>query len=509
MNQSLKALVIILAMLLPALLVNLGERPIYKIQEVRVAETAREMLESRDWLVPRYNGDIRLQKPPLPYWLTAASFSIAGVNEFAARLPSVLFGILSALVLWRWVGCSADSRTAINAAVIFVVSYIGLRYFRSAEADALLLFFISLSCMVGYDLIRKTSGRQAQFLFGLLLGLGFLSKGPAALAIPLISLSAFSLIARKMIGLNTSLKHLFSLSGVAALLVSAFGWYLWILWQLPEIGQAFFSRQIDDTFVSGTHARSLWWYLVKWPEFYAPWGILLIPAGWLYYKQRHLLSPMLIFAWTWLVVVLVLLTLTVNKQMQYALLFAPPMAIITAHYLACANGKLRLLNRALFVLFCIAILVGILVMAKRVGGASGLWLWLLIPAIPLLIYRLWPHDSGSRPVLLVAGLTSMAYLYGEMHLAKEPHKTAAQLLMIRASQHNPLYQLRTSLNDGALSFYGGRVIMPLAIEDIQKTLSDHSPIWLISEKSLDLPTVQSVIETEFDNLRLYRIERSP
>ncbi len=63
----------------------------------------REMLESGDWAVPRYNGELRLQKPLLPYWLTATSYRLAGVSEAATRLPSVLFGLLSALLLWAWV----------------------------------------------------------------------------------------------------------------------------------------------------------------------------------------------------------------------------------------------------------------------------------------------------------------------------------------------------------------------------------------------------------------------
>ena len=94
MKTSYSSLLVMLALLLPALLIGLGERPLYKIQEVRIAETAREMVVSGDWLVPRYNGELRLQKPPLPYWLTAASYRLFGVNETATRLPAVLFGLL-------------------------------------------------------------------------------------------------------------------------------------------------------------------------------------------------------------------------------------------------------------------------------------------------------------------------------------------------------------------------------------------------------------------------------
>src|SRR4051812_3587053 len=80
MPLQVKTMLVLLLLLLPALLYTLDSRPVYKIQEVRIAETAREMQASGDWLVPHYNGELRLQKPPLPYWLTGLSYKIFGVN---------------------------------------------------------------------------------------------------------------------------------------------------------------------------------------------------------------------------------------------------------------------------------------------------------------------------------------------------------------------------------------------------------------------------------------------
>ena len=66
-----------------------GAAGIRRSQEARVAEVAREMLVSGDWLVPELNARVRLQKPPIPYWAVAASYrALDRVNERAARLPS-------------------------------------------------------------------------------------------------------------------------------------------------------------------------------------------------------------------------------------------------------------------------------------------------------------------------------------------------------------------------------------------------------------------------------------
>jgi len=64
---------------LPLLMAGLGTPVARRTQEARVLETAREMLDSthwRQWMIPRLNGVLRMEKPPLAYWLTAAGFGL-------------------------------------------------------------------------------------------------------------------------------------------------------------------------------------------------------------------------------------------------------------------------------------------------------------------------------------------------------------------------------------------------------------------------------------------------
>lgn len=507
MKPSIKMFVLLLALFLPALLLGLGERPVYKIQEVRIAETAREMLESGDWAVPRYNGELRLQKPPLPYWLTAATYRVAGVNEVATRLPAVLFGLLSALLVWHWVKRESGLKAAANCAMLLVASYLCLRYFRSGEADAVLLFFVSAACMQGYDILQGRHDARRRLLFGLALGLGFLTKGFAALAIPLVALLAMAVMETRAGRARPSVRHFFSPAGMAALLVAAFGWYVWIIWQFPDIAQHFFGRQVDETFVTGNHAKPAWWYLAHWFEFFAPWGVLSIPASWMAWKQRHDTMPSLVrFAWVWLAVTFVLLTATVNKQMQYALLFAPPLAIILGHYLAQAEGGFARLNRILFGIFLVAAVAGIVFALRKTADIFMTLIWLALPAVPLVLKRVMRDAATSTPVLLVAGITAMAYLYSEAYLSKDPRKVAAQAVMAEAAKHSPLYQ---NGKDGALSFYAGRVVPPVDATDMTRLLQYRAEIWLVGEDVPALPGVASQITMEIDDLKLYRLRRSP
>lgn len=513
MKPTLKSLLVLSTLLLPVFLFGLGERPVSKIQEVRVAETAREMLASGDWLVPRYNGELRLQKPPLPYWLTAVSYRIAGLSEFSARLPAAIFGLLSVLLIWNWLYREFGLKAAANGALVLATCYLDMRYFRSGEADAVLVFFISAACMFGYDILHGRHNTQRRLLFGLMLGLGFLSKGPAALAIPSLTLLLVSAIEKRAGRLQPSVRHFFSLSSLCVFLLAAFGWYVWIVWQLPDSVQLFFTKQLDETFISGTHPKPLWWYLAHWFEFFAPWGMLLIPAGWMAIGQRKSTAaplPSLIrFAWVWLFVVFVLLTMTINKQMQYALLFAPPLAILLGHYLTQAQGGFAKANRILFATFCLVSVAGILLALRKSSSIPTSLLWLSLPVAPLLMQRLLRETFLSTPVLLVAGMTATAFLYSEAYFSKEPDKIAAQTVMLEAAKHQPLYQIRTSLNDGALSFYAGRVVPPADATEIALLLQRKNEIWLVGEDIPAMPDVESQVTMEVHGLKLYRLRSKP
>jgi len=78
---------------------RLGTSGLWDPWEPKYAQTAREMGERGDWIIPYYREDQRLNKAPLTYWLIATSHAVLGVNETAARLPSALLAILGAAAL--------------------------------------------------------------------------------------------------------------------------------------------------------------------------------------------------------------------------------------------------------------------------------------------------------------------------------------------------------------------------------------------------------------------------
>lgn len=485
-------------------LLGSAERPVDKIQEARIVETAREMLVEQNWVVPHYNGELRLQKPPLTYWTTALSYHVLGVSEVSSRVPSMLFALAAAAVLATWLKRTLQWTVAVNAVLVMATSFIGLRYFRSAEADATLLFFILCTCVAGYQWLTTRRNHYA-YCFMLGLGLGFLTKGPAAIAIPLLSVLGYALVHRQWGGF----KSLFKPWGLVLFFFTAFAWYGWIYFTLPDAASLFFSKQVDETFVSGTHRQPLYWYLAHAIDFFAPWSLLLIPAGlWCY--QRPMPAPIR-FAWIWLCVVFVLLTGTVNKQTQYALLLLPPMAIVIGYYLSEASGRFYTLNRVLFMLLALSVLIVFVVGLKKSHAADVglLWVlgWLLLLLGPWGLVRLGRVDVAQRHMVLAASFALFNYLYAEQYIAKDAEKSDIKALVgYAASQTIPrdqLFQFRPE--NGAISFYSERVIPPLSDKQLHQQLQQSPEIWLFSKDKPEVKGVQWLSQKTIGRWTLWKV----
>src|SRR4029450_7263548 len=76
--------------------------PLIDRDEPPFAEASREMIERGNYIVPYFNNQLRLDKPPLTYWAQVASYHIFGENDFAARFPSAIAAAINAVVIVVW-----------------------------------------------------------------------------------------------------------------------------------------------------------------------------------------------------------------------------------------------------------------------------------------------------------------------------------------------------------------------------------------------------------------------
>lgn len=170
---------------------TLGAYPLIDPSESRYAEIARKMLETGDWLTPQFAYGVPFWgKPPLSFWLTALSMQAFGVNEFAARLPSLLLIGATCGVVWRMAARAAGRDTALLATTVFATMGLVFISAGTVVTDIALLLGTTLAMAGFWGATAGADDRQregnAAFFAGLAVGL--LAKGPVAVVLTFLPL---------------------------------------------------------------------------------------------------------------------------------------------------------------------------------------------------------------------------------------------------------------------------------------------------------------------------------
>ena len=308
---------------------GLGRQAITDSDEAFYAEAAREMVESGDWLTPHFNYEDRWQKPVLYYWLSAALYRVTGPTEWAARFWSALSGIglvLITLAAARRIAGRDD--TAWLAGAIVATCY---GYFTMAR---LALPDLPLACCITIGIWASLERRW--IWAGAAAGLGFLLKGPIALAVPAVVLLPIWWRER-------ALRPRWRDVAIAAAIFAVIG-LPWYLAMTLEHGTAYlesfflsdnFERFATDRF---NEPRPVWFYLPIVVGGLVPWAMFLLVLPWnaireVARRQRRLSDE----EWRlliWAMAPLVLFTASVGKQPRYILPVLPPLAILLAGAIA-------------------------------------------------------------------------------------------------------------------------------------------------------------------------------
>lgn len=184
------AVLTILAVLL--LFVGLGSIGLTDRDEGRNAEAGREMLETGDWITPTFNYEPRFYKPALVYWLMSGSYYLFGVDEFAARFPSALFGIALILLQYLFLARWRDPQTGLFGALMLLLNIEMIGLSRMALTDSVLVFFTT-AAQLGFWAGLYGEGRSRHWLWCFYAGMGLatLTKGPVGFIVPLLTVSLY------------------------------------------------------------------------------------------------------------------------------------------------------------------------------------------------------------------------------------------------------------------------------------------------------------------------------
>ena len=237
----------LLALVVTVLVVRiatLGAYPLLDPTESRYAEIARKMLETGNWLVPQVDYGVPFWgKPPLSTWLSAALMAIFGVNEFAARLPSLLLLMGCGALVHRLAALHAGADFALWVLAAFATTGLVFISAGAVMTDPALVLATTLSMAGFWTAIHGPEPRRsiASIAFFVGLAVGLLAKGPVALVLTLFPIGAWTLWTRQWGPVWTRVPWIFG-TGLVALLVVP--WY----WAAERASPGFL-----DYFIIGEH----------------------------------------------------------------------------------------------------------------------------------------------------------------------------------------------------------------------------------------------------------------
>ena len=186
-NLLLQSAIAIIAALL--FIPFLGGVHLFDWDEINFAECAREMIVNHNYLNVQIDFKPFWEKPPLFIWMQVLSMKAFGINEFAARFPNAVCGIITLLVIFNIGKKLFDERFGLWWVVVYAGSILPHFYFRSGIIDPWfnLLIFIAIWFFVQLNTNTGVISPGKRFLYaalwGSFTGLAILTKGPTALLI--------------------------------------------------------------------------------------------------------------------------------------------------------------------------------------------------------------------------------------------------------------------------------------------------------------------------------------
>lgn len=387
-------------------LVGLGRGPVSDADEAFYAESAREMVESGDFITPYYNYEPRFQKPILFYWLAAATYLVTGPGEAPARLWAALAGIGLVLITTACARRWFDDGVALLSGAIVATSYGYYALARMALPDLPLTCLITLAIWAGWMVTLERDRHRDRWVLvsALAMALAFLTKGPIGLLIPALVVAPVVMIERRT--LNLTLRD--CLVGAAVFAAIALPWYLvmWVRHGTPYL-EGFFLGDNLERFATDrfNDPRPWWFYLPVLLGGLLPWTPLaLVWAGpvWRFVTRRRDIETVDLRLILWALLPLLLYSVSVGKQPRYVLPVLPPVAILLASSVLERTRDWRSLDGArVRVRRSPTVALG----ALGAGGLLVVLAGLLWRASPLLINV---HEVYTVAASLVIGLAGTA-----------------------------------------------------------------------------------------------------
>lgn len=461
---------------------NLGVPQLWDEDEPRNAACAHEMLARGDWVVPTFNHELRTQKPVLLYWLIMAAYSVFGVNEFAARLPSAVLAVGTTLVTFHLGRLLFNSRVAILAGLMMATCLMFGVAGRAATPDSCLIFFTTLSMLAFVWAVSRRHGAFGQqsprppgytdFLpgrwidFVLLyaaMAVAELAKGPIGMALPLATIGLFLLLVHRAprhasesrISRVPGLMHRFAATAwsmrpfTMLLVVGAIAAPWYVLVDLQTGGawtRGFFGYENLTRFQTAMegHSGPVFYYILAILAGFFPWSIVLPASIWfclgdaLRRSGRHP-GHLLLVCWAGLWIGL--FSMAGTKLPSYVLPAYPALALMSAAFVdrwlanpGCVPHWLMHSAWASLIAVGIGLAVGLpLAAARYLPGDEMIGAVGLIPFVGGLVAVVFHHRRRSKPAVIAVATTAVVLsvaVFGGLAVRVGRHQNSASLVSI-------------------------------------------------------------------------------
>jgi len=446
-----------------------------------------------DYINPSFNGLPRFNKPVLSYWMVAGLYKMFGVSVAVERVGiacGALVIMLAAFLIGR---ALRSTRTGVLAALIIATAPRVVMHSRRIFIDVWVTAFMALilACFV-QALRRPEQRRRWLLLMYVAIGLGVLTKGPIALAMPVIAGAAWLLAERRL----ADLRRLMIVPGAAIVAAIVVPWYAAVYAQhgWTYITQFILGENLERFSTAMTPAgRDAWFYGPVLLTDLFPWApLVLIPLA-TAWKPRAPDEPaphasIRRLLWIWIVTIVVFFSLSQTKEDLYILPVAPAVAALVADLLSGA-GAPRRATAGIFLAIsavCVALAFGI-------GSLFRGGIYAVQEAVPaavvlgvtgLAAFALWA--LGRRPAAvaaLAAGFIAFNYLFVSRILPDverfKPVPPLVRTLTARAAPGARVASLSMSLP--SLTFYLNRPVPELSsVEEALALLDGPDESWIVT-----------------------------
>lgn len=320
---------------------DLGGRSIFHKDMPRFATIAREMIRSGDWLVPTQHGAVYANKPILYIWLVAFGSLVPGdPTALTLRIPSALAFLGTGLATAMWGRARSGSVAVGRLAGLLVVTTFSIHELgRVGRPDMLSTCFATITAALVDRSLLGGGGRRPWVLIGLALGGGLLSKGPVVLLIP----AALVLLPRAGTTLRSRLQRTRIDAAFALALVVSAAWLVpaGLHGGMGYVKKLVFDQVADRVKGEANHAEALWYYLGAFPFNWLPWSPAFAAAAVASITKRgraalggieHVWAALLALA---------VLSAVPTKEIRYAAILVPPLAVAAAQWAAWIAARAR------------------------------------------------------------------------------------------------------------------------------------------------------------------------